>query len=182
LRGVGAGADSGDVPEELVLDPSRRPRSLAEEAVGEALAELPGRFDVTLYHGVESASGRRRYGDIDHLLLSADGGFAVVVESRYRVTPEDRGRLEIRLRRRARFVEHLTGGRALPVLCNAAPAIQRYEAIAWGWGLTERDVLLVDADRVADALAVILADVPAFLAGRMDLPRNTGVVSDTFQR
>jgi hypothetical protein len=47
--------------------------------------------------------------------------------------------------------------------------------------LTERDVLLVDADRVADALAVILADVPAFLAGRMDLPRNTGVVSDTFQ-
>jgi hypothetical protein len=139
----------------------------AEETVGRWLDLLRGWGGATVFHAVEFRGSGLPDGDVDHLVLIEEIEFAVVVESKYRLSKDVEATLVPRAIEYAAAVSELTGYYAWPVLCQAVAALRddNEEAIRRRWS-RDGTVLLCDVEWVGSSIQQMAAHLEEFQAGR----------------
>lgn len=149
----------------------------AEETVGRWLEMLSGWGGATVFHAVEFSGSGLPDGDVDHLILIDGLEFAVVVESKYRLSNDVEATLVPRVIEYAAAVSELTGFYTWPVLCQAVTALRdsNEEAIRRRWS-RDGTALLCDVEWVARSIQQIAFNLEDFKAGPWDFPPRTPTV------
>jgi hypothetical protein len=141
----------------------------AEETIGRWLDLLDGWGGATVFHAVEFGGPGVPDGDIDHLVLIDGAEFAVVVESKYRLSKDVEAVLVPRVLEYAAVVSGLTGFYTLPVLCQAVAVLREdsEESIRRRWS-RDRMALLCDPEWLGGSIQQMAAHLEDFKADQWD--------------